>query len=447
MDYLKPVDLLVFSPQITARLVYAFEFIFKDILGVQVGFCSNPDEFRQSDLPKINYSTENLQVGLFLKAHSLLFEKNIVKQKIGIVKVDGFYLFFPTSSDSFLPFDPFALSFYLITRYEEYLSENTDEHQRFPDSESILALHELHQTPIVDRAAYWIAGKIRSFYPEFKIRDRHFKLLTTIDIDSAWAYKNKSWRIVLGGVAKNALKGKWANLVTRTAVFMGHRKDPFDTYAYLLDRCEGRLDRLLFFFLMADRHRFDKSISYKNSAFQNLIRQMASVCELGIHPSYMSNERPWLFEMEKKRLEAIVGKPITKSRQHYLRLRFPHTYQTAVNEGITDDYTMGFCSLAGFRAGTCTPFYFFDLSRNKQTHLVVHPFQVMDVTLKNYMNLTPDKALEQIEKLMDEVKEVNGIFVGLFHNESLGDWGEWSGWQKVFEQMLAKGKLLENEFS
>jgi hypothetical protein len=106
---------------------------------------------------------------------------------------------------------------------------------------------------------------------------------------------------------------------------------------------------------------------------------------------------------------------------------------------------MGFASLAGFRAGTCTPYPFFDLSRNQCTELIIHPFQVMDVTLKNYLHLNPEKAGKLVEGLMLEVKKVNGTFVSLWHNESLKDSGQWLGWRKVFEQIQEKGLNYEHE--
>jgi len=113
--------------------------------------------------------------------------------------------------------------------------------------------------------------------------------------------------------------------------------------------------------------------------------------------------------------------------------------------GISEDYTMGFASLAGFRAGTCTPFFFFDLSRNRRTKLLIQPFQVMDVTLKNYLQMEPEEAGQLIEELMMEVKKVGGTFISLWHNESLKDSGQWLGWRKIFEQILATGLKYSNE--
>jgi hypothetical protein len=438
-------EVLVYTPEITPRVEFTFRFIFQEILGASIVFTEDLGNFGQSGSPKINYSPTNTGGGLFLKAHSILFEKHIKDQLVDLVDFQEIKLFFPTSADSFLPFDPFAVTFYLLTRYEEYLNEATDQHNRFLDSENLLVKLNLHQTPIVDRIAYWIADALSATNPVFRVKKRNFRMLTTIDIDNAWAFRNKNLMISAGGMAKTALTGKWDELVQRTSVLLRLQSDPYDTYEYILEVCKQRLDHLLFFFLVGDRNQFDKNISHKNKSFRQLITEIASYCEVGIHPSYSSNEKPWMFDSEKERLENIIGRPVAKSRQHFLKLKFPQTYQTAIKAGITDDYTMGFASLAGFRAGTCTPFPFFDLGKNAQTNLTIHPFQIMDVTLKDYLNLQPEEAWLLTSKLMDEVKKVNGTFAYLFHNESLHDLDQWQGWRGVFEQILEKGITLENE--
>lgn len=445
MEKIHHSTILIFVPEITPRIEYSFGLIFKTILGTEPIFTANTDEFLQSDLPKINYSKTNFSSGLFLKANDLLFQKAISDQEIELVEYQQIQLFFPASEDSILPFDPFACAFYMVTRYEEYLSESTDEHERFTDSENILVRLGLHQKPVVDLMAYWLAEKIAVQFPGFKIRRRSFQFVTSIDIDNAWAFKNKSLPVSLGAITKAVFHGRWIELKQRLVVFLGLQKDPYDTYKYILDTYKGLLNHILFFILIGDRDRFDKNISFRNKHFRQLIASLSSVCEVGIHPSYTSNYKPWLFDTEKQRLEEIVQRPVTKSRQHFLKLKMPQTYQQLQKAGITDDYTMGFASLVGFRAGTCTAFHFFDLSRNRRTELMIHPFQTMDVTLKNYLKMDPEQAWRQIEKLMLEVKNVNGTFVSLWHNESLKDSGQWLGWRKVFEQILETGQNYANE--
>ena len=356
-------------------------------------------------------------------------------------------LFFPTSGDSFLPFDPFASAFYIVSRYEEYLSESTDEHERFTDSENILVRHNLHLKPIVDMMAYWVAEQVSGHFPNFKIPRRTFQFVTSIDIDNAWAFKNKSPMISFGAILKAVFQKRWDELKQRFVVFLGLREDPYDTYKYILETYKGLLHHVIFFILLGNRDQYDKNISFKNKRFRQLIADLSSVCEVGIHPSYASNSKPWLFETEKERLEDIILKPVTKSRQHFLKLKLPQTYQQLIKLGISEDYTMGFASLAGFRAGICTPFYFFDLSRNKATKLLIQPFQVMDVTLKNYLQMEAEEASQLIEELMMEVKKVNGTFISLWHNESLKDSGQWLGWRKIFEQILKTGLKYSNEQS
>lgn len=445
MKKFDPSAILVFVPRITSRIEYTLGFTFNTILGVEIQYSTGKDEFIRFAGPKINYSQTNLSSGLFLKSNALLFEKNIVEQQVEVVEYEQQTFFFPTSEDSILPFDPFACSFYLLTRYEEYLREATDEHERFADAENLLIRHQTHRKPVVDRMAFLLAEKISEVYPEFKIRKREFKLLTTIDIDNAWAFKNKKLHIVAGALFKSLIHAQFRELKERLIVFLGLRTDPYDTYKYILKVYQGNLDHLIFFFLLGNRGKYDKNISHKNKKFRQLISNLSSVCEIGIHPSYISNDKPWMFETEKERLEKILAREVTMSRQHYLKLRFPKTYQRLIKSGIIHDFTMGFATEAGFRAGTCTPFIFFDLTQNVQTELMVHPFQVMDVTLKNHLHLNPEEAWETVSDLMDEVKQVNGTFISLWHNESLRNSGQWAGWQKVFEQLTAKGLNYEHE--
>lgn len=438
---------LVFVPQVTSRVEFTLGFIFNTILGAEIQFTTDETEFTRFSGPKINYSQADLSSGLFLKSNTLLYEKNIAEQKVDAAEFKQHTFFFPTSENSFLPFDPFACSFYLLTRYEEYLHEVTDEHKRFADAENLLVRHQVHQKPVVDQMAFLLAEKISEAYPEFKIRKREFKLLTTIDIDNAWAFKNKKLHIAAGAFLKSLVHGQFKDLSERLTVLLGIQSDPYDTYKYILKVYQGSPDHLIFFFLLGNRSKYDKNISHKNKKFRQLISNLSSVCQIGIHPSYASNNKPWMFETEKERLEKILAKKVTMSRQHYLKLRVPQTYQNLIKSGISSDFTMGFASESGFRAGTCTPFPFFDLTQNIQTELMIHPFQIMDVTLKNQLHFNSEEAWEAVSGLMEEVKQVNGTFISLWHNESLRNSGQWAGWKNVFEQLASMGLNFEHEQS
>ena len=142
---------------------------------------------------------------------------------------------------------------------------------------------------------------------------------------------------------------------------------------------------------------------------------------------------------EKQRMEKILGRPVSDSRQHYLLLAFPATYRKLLDAGITTDYTMGYPDRPGFRAGTATPFYFYDLEKEETTPLRIFPFQVMDGTLRQYLKMTPRDAITKITALRDEVRTTGGTFCTIWHNESLNDQGSWRGYRVAFERLNREG--------
>jgi hypothetical protein len=227
----------------------------------------------------------------------------------------------------------------------------------------------------------------------------------------------------------------------RIQVLSGLAKDPYFNYDYLNSVFAGSEGKVIFFFLLGDYNRFDKGISYKNQEFRKLIREISGKYKTGIHPSFFSatDNSGKVQQSEKARLEEITGKPVEISRQHYLKISFPETQRTLIKNGILIDYSLGFASQIGFRAGICTPFYFYDLENESQTNLKIVPFQVMDVTLRRYLEYSPAKATDEILELMEEVRKVKGTFVSVWHNESVSDTQEWKGWRKVFETMNQKG--------
>jgi hypothetical protein len=260
-------------------------------------------------------------------------------------------------------------------------------------------------------------------------------------VDNAWAFANKGFGRTIGAMAKAVARGNFSEFSSRMKILQGKENDPYDTYQYLNEVFKGNEDKVLYFFLLGDLKRYDRNISWKNRSFQKLIREIAEKFAVGIHPSYSSSKKKGQKKLvsEKKRLEKITGTEVIKSRQHFLRLKFPRTYKRLINAGILEDYTMGYASQTGFRAGICTPYFFYDVKREAATSLKITPFQVMDVTLRHYLKFQPGEAIAEVETLMQEVKKVGGTFSAIWHNETVNDEGEWKGYRKVFEKMNKLG--------
>jgi hypothetical protein len=100
---------------------------------------------------------------------------------------------------------------------------------------------------------------------------------------------------------------------------------------------------------------------------------------------------------------------------------------------VKKDYSMGYTDKIGFRAGTCTPFYFYDLETETKTTLKVIPFAYMDGALKDKMSLSAQSAKMEIKALKKAVQKVKGQFTAVWHNESLSNLDRWFGWRSVFE--------------
>ncbi len=425
--------LLVYTHKITPRVNYIFKHYFVRILQIPVTFTTKVDEFVAHSGPKITYSKVPLGTEFFIRSHDLLFEQGINDIDINMSKWDEIPCFFTAGETSSIPFDIFAAGFYLISRYEEYLPHVQDVHERFPAEESLAVKNNFIEKPVIDIWAYKFLELLKEKFPNYKYTNRVFNLISTIDIDVAFAYKNKGIVRTIGGFTNDILHFRIVNFWRRLLSVLNFRNDPFDTFKELLKIKKEHNVTTLFFFLIGDYTTFDKNISSSNSKFKSVIKSVADYAKIGLHPSYFTFKNADKLKKEKLRLESIINTPITFSRQHFLRLSIPETYQNLIDLDLQEDYTMGYAKVVGFRASTCTPFYFYDLDFEIQTPLKIFSFAFMDVTLKDYMNLSPEESLQKICELKAAVKEVNGTFISLFHNETLSESEVWKGWKTIYK--------------
>lgn len=424
----------IYTSEITHRLEYSFRLLFETILGDEVKFHSDEQNYLESYGVKINYSTNEKLDGLQLRPHPLLFEKHLIVQPIDVFDWDSDKAFFKVEN-SFLPFDIFAASFFLVSRYEEYLPGKRDRHQRFLSRNSTANVHRFLEKPVVNIWTMKMAAIIEDKFEGYLFKRPKFNYIPTIDIDNAWAFKHKGFFRQLGSTFKDVTKGRLKQISQRFMVILRLKKDPYDNYDFIHETIRKFNLQPVFFVLLNKKGRYDRSLSYKNKSYRRLIHSLSKWGEVGIHPSYMSNKGNHQLEKEIGRLESILGKKVKMSRQHYLKISMPKTYRRLIENGIETDYTMGYASRPGFRDSICTPHLFFDIIDDQQTTLKIIPFQVMDVTLLEYRNMSAYEALKKIKSLLLETASVGGTFVSLWHNESLSDADNWKGWREVYTEM------------
>lgn len=422
------------------RLTYVLDVFFSHILSVSYTQTTDLNDYLNYAGPRINYSPEQLHSNeIWIPPATLLFSKGIHQCNPQVEQWGGLpAAFFHHSTESDLPFDLFSFCFFLVSRYEEYIApeEAFDRHGRFKAESSLAFRQKFLKKAVVNQWALRIKKLIEKRWPGTEFPISTFQCIPSFDIDLAWAYRERPlWRM-LGGSLRDLIKAKTHWLRHRWQVLLNDSTDPFDTYEYI-----GSLHALygfspIFFFLLADPGRYDRSISPSNPRLKELIRKIAQQNRVGIHPSYRSHQKKPLLKKEIDRLAGVSNQPVIRSRFHFLKFNIPGSYRRLISSGIQHDYTMGYATQPGFRASIATPYPWYDLEKEAATSLLIHPFQVMDGTLKNYLKVSPEEGLQLVKNLVEHTASVKGTFVILWHNSSFSYIAGWEKWKNVYEEIL-----------
>lgn len=412
----------IFAPRTSPRLEYVLQHLCKVLWGKEYRLFFEKEAFlRQEAEARINYSEESVETAYHIRPHTLLYETDIRKQDIVWEECEGTPCCFRTRKyEEEAEWDFFASTFYFLSRYEEYLSHPTDAHGRFRAENSAAFSCGGLQKALVDRWAAMLSAALHRKFPTFEPAKSRAVFQPTYDIDIAYAYSHKAYWLQAGGLLRSLLHRQMSEFKERMAVSRG-QKDPYDTFDYLETIHRENALHPLYFLIFAKHGRYDKGNPPQNRAYRALACRLAEQGSVGIHASYassFSNRKRLLREIEA--LESAIGRKICANRAHYLRIRLPETYRAYLSSGLTEDYSMGYAETAGFRAGSCSPFFFFDLERNEATSLRVHPLLLMENAFFHVEERSEEALWQQIRPLLDEVLRFGGEVVTLFHNPSFG---------------------------
>ncbi len=424
--------MLIFSKTSTARLQYICKFIFGEQLGIGFSLTIDSESFKKHDGPKINYSDVEIEGEHFiLRNRNLLFEKNVKAQIIDCFESNGKKAFFKTDNSDF-SFDILAATFYLLSRYEEYLPHEKDMYGRFAHENSIAFKEGFLNEPIINKWIVDFGKALKQKFPSLNIKPGQFKFTPTYDIDIAWSYKNKGLVRNIGGFFKNPS-------VNRLSVLAGLSKDPYHCYDFLNDLHQKlQLDPIYFFLVATSRGIYDKNISPYDHSMWQLIKQHGKKYRIGLHPSWLSNEKHHLLAKEKRVLETASKTEIVRSRQHYIKLSLPETYNRLIQHNINNEYSMGYGSINGFRASVASSFFWYDLQAEKITSLRVYPFCFMDANCFYEQKQTVEQAADELLQYYKACKEVNGELITIFHNNFLGTDPLFEGWRIMYQVFISR---------
>ena len=385
-------------------------------LGLVYSITNDKVFFENSDLPKINYSDKSIENSLQIKPHTILFDHGIRDYHLEVKNSERFYKVFFKNNLSEIPFDFFGASFWLLTRYEEYLPFKADNYNRFNYRSSLAYQYDFIQVPLVNIWLNEVKNVLLSHFPSLEFNTRNYTYLSTVDIDNAFKYKYKGFVRTLAGIISDR---NFKKLVERFSIIMGKKTDPFDCYNFLIETHKKSNIQAIFFLLLGDYGVNDKNHSASDLRFQSLIKHLSDYSTVGIHPSFGSNQNIQQLKIEISRLGNITHRLITKSRQHFSMLTFPKTYQELLQAGIYADYSMGYTNYNGFRASYCFPYKWYSLDIESISALTIHSFCISENTLLE--SIKNETLLQQSLPIINEVKKYKGEMISIFHNNNFNE--------------------------
>jgi hypothetical protein len=431
--------ILLYSDITTSRLDYICSFIFKELMGIEYSITSDSKMFSNYNGAKINYSPiQTPNYSFQIPPEKILFETDIHSQKVDCFETNGYKAFFKNDHFDF-PFDIFAASFYLLTRYEEYLPYKKDMYGRYAHENSIAFKEHFLELPLINIWVEDLRKKLLEKYSTFNSLYPVFTFVPTYDIDMQYAYKFKGFFKNFGGALRSLLSFNITGLSQRIKVLLGKKKDPFDVYDALDTLHQQYQLKPVYFFLVAKLHgRYDKNINARKKVIRQLVCDHEKKYAIGVHPSWQSGDAAILLSKEKEYLEETTGIRVTNTRQHYIRFNLPDGYRRLIDAGFKDDYSMGYGSINGFRASVASSFYWFDLEKNEQTKLRVHPFCFMEANSFYEQKFTSAQAFDELMHYYTTCKKVNGTLITIWHNHMIGSYKLFKGWGEMYKQALEK---------
>jgi len=409
--------ILVYSHKITPRLTYIFRQIFIRILELPVDFTSTIEKFVSHSGPKLSYTHQSLGKEFFIRSHDLLFQQGIQEVPIEVLNWSGIPAFFKLGKPSQLPYDIFASSFYLMSRYEEFLPQVKNELGAFMAYQSLASKNNFLEMPLIDLWAVRLKDKLHEFFPELPhISWKKPKFQPIISVVNPYKYQKKSLLLKLTHTLSALWHLDFFSVIEQYLVLLGLRKDPHNNFEALEALFKQFRNQPLYFFLFAKNTFYDRGVSIYNFSFRKLVKNTADLNHVSLLASYTSQQDSKSLNHECDQLKRLIIKKIDSVRFNYGLLSTSSCYYNLLEQEILEDYSMGYTEQVGYRASTAVPFYFYDLNNDLQTSLKIHPVVADEAGLRT---ITNKKAFKKLEKLYENLPTRSAFHAISFSNAIL----------------------------
>ena len=390
--------LLVYTHKITPRIRYIFKHVFENMLMINFNLTSKVEIFVAHSGPKLSYSKKSLGDELFIKSHLLLFEQGVTPQKLKLDFWDDLPIFFKTNADSDFPFDIFAASFFLLSRYEECMPYLKTDKGHFDPSQSVSSEFDFLELPIVDLWVSKFQKKLSSTFNEIdkKNSGKPSKKIF-LEVPLAFRYSNRSFLENLEDFFSSIWKLNFKQLIIQISVLIRIKNDPYDTFDLWKEWFKKSSIKPQVFFLFSHSSSYQVTTSIFNLRFRKIIKKTGDFFSLGLLASVKAQiDSKKQMIREKNDFQKLTNRTIFDVRLNNGIVDLRKDYEMLSENEFRNDYSMGYLDQAGFRAGTATPFYFYDVSREFQISLKLIPIFATENSLKKSNNSFPFEKLRTV---------------------------------------------------
>jgi len=348
-----------------------------------------------------------------------------------------------------VPIDIFGSAFFMLSRYEEVVKLNRDEHDRFPATASLAFQEGFLDRPIINEYLEILWACLKQLWPELTRKKRQFRILSTHDVDAPFAHAFQSplamARSFAGDVIKRAAPlTAVKNMLNTLKVKAGRLEfDPFNTFDRIMDISERQGLRSSFYFITDhSAGRIDGDYSIHHPLIRQLMRHIHTRGHaIGLHTSYNTYKDTLQTKKEFENLTSVCEQEGIQQnqwggRQHFLRWETPATFENWEHAGLDYDTTLSFADHAGFRCGICYEYPVFDIKSRRALKLRERPLIVMECTVmdERYQAMgAGEAAFEEMNKLKQRCRMFKGDFVLLWHNTRFVDEREAGLYERLLE--------------
>lgn len=416
--------ILIYTHQPTSRVRYIFQHFFKSYTYHSVSFTDTLDTFIAHSGPKMSYTFQPLGNEFFIQAHPFLFQQGLEQIEIEIEYWEDCPAFFKCTEPSHLPFDIFAASFYMLSRYEEYLPHIKDKWGRFVGKQSLAGKNNFLEIPVVDIWMERFFSSFNSFFKEIEIKKSNFQFQTVMEVPEAYAYLCKSILRSAVELFLDFFRFRFSAIFDRFSVLFGFQKDPFEVFdEWIFLHRKLQLSTTLLF-LMSNPSEMDRNISIFNTRFKQKIKSISDYVRVSLLASFQSIKNHAEILIEQQRLQQLTHKPTNDIRQHFGVIQFPDSFREFAAKGFQRDFSLHFYDCIGFRAGTITPFYFYDIGQEQKTPLELIPIGIYHKVLSAQFSIR--KARRCLEANIALHKRLGIPFTLLVSNSFMDNRKPWN---------------------